>query len=158
MDVEIPKEITGDLKRRRAPWWAAIITTVVMSIGGASGAIINYLDNRDARRLALREAQAEGAVNAIWVQKQADTYEAEIADLKARLSVQQAVIDGYAARLSLLERQAGRGVVRASRRLQVPLPDEAVVRAEEMEKLAEKRPERPSRANPLVQYLLKGLE
>jgi len=151
-----PREITGDLRdhKHRAPWWAAIITTVVMALGGASGAIINFLDNRDARRVARAEALTEGAVQTMWIKQQTAIYDSEIAALHTDIRVRDVVIDGLKARIQLLEQRQGKGAVTASKRVAPEVPNKEAMKKLYEEELRAKRPVKPSRDDPDVQNVL----
>lgn len=141
--------------KHKAPWWAAIITTLIMALGGASGAIMNYLDSRDARRTAAR-AKESTAVHSVWLREQGAVYEKQLADLKADVRVNNAIIEGLKSRIDLLERRGGESVVRASRRYRVE-PDKAEARKEAEKEFDELRPPKPAPSDPRVQKIVKDV-
>lgn len=144
--------ISGKYKK---PWWTAMVTTVVMAIGGSTGAIINYLDNKDARAHAREEARAETSVQEVWVSDQVAVFEKELADLNAAVRVQEAITEGLRKRLELIERRSGRSAVRASRRIRVEVPAKNLAQKEELKAIQEKRPPKPKRSDHRVQQAIK---
>lgn len=149
-------EVTTEdiVKKNKKPWWVAVITTVVMALGGASGAILNYLDNRDARRMASLETKTEGTIHTIWLKEQVEVLEKSIAECQADTRVQEVILEGMKRRVELLEGQAGRGAMRASRRIRVRVPKKEEVLDETLEALKKNRPEKRKRDDPEVQQMI----
>ena len=143
---------------RKAPWWVAVVTTVVMALSGASGAIFNYLENRSAKRSLQKEAATGEAVQTVWVREQVQAYESTIAELKADARVRDAVIAGLKSRLELLERRQGHAAMEASEEVQAhaEVLDVEEVVAEYRVELRKSRPEKPSRKHPAVQQMIQA--